>query len=136
MRLSILATTAVALLFAAASARAGDLAGQVHDAHGAPAAGVLVVMEETGAEALTGADGSYRFEALDAGQHTIAIMLPGGHVQRARVNVAQEGETQRNLFMLSRDALAGMGNAELNFRADDRPAGRSAPYAVAGLDWH
>lgn len=78
-------------------AAAGEVAGTVYDQHGLPVAGVAVSLG--GHEALTGADGTYRFAQVAAGQQMVAA-----NGQRVGVEVAVEGETTRNIFLLSRRA--------------------------------
>lgn len=88
---------AVACLLAPLAAHAGDVVGTVHDARGQAAAGVELTLGD--ARTVTGADGSYRFADVPAGDH----MLAAGP-QRVTVSVAEAGETRRNIVLLSRSA--------------------------------
>jgi hypothetical protein len=84
-------------LAAPLSATAGEVAGTVYDQRGAPAAGVVLALGEL--QALSGADGTFAFADVSAGEHTIAA----GN-QRVVVSVAAEGTVRRNLFLLGRSA--------------------------------
>lgn len=86
------------------SATAGEVAGTVYDQRGMPVAGVAVSVD--GQEALTGADGTYRFADVAAGQQMVAA-----NGQRVGVEVAVEGETTRNIFLLSRRARSEVTGA-------------------------
>lgn len=102
MRIAILAALMLAV---PATANAGDLAGRVYDATALPVAGVVV--EVAGREAVTGADGSYNFTGLAEGSHEVAVMLADGAIQRVRADVAVEGTSRRNVFLVSAAALRG-----------------------------
>ena len=93
MRIAILAALMLAV---PATANAGDLAGRVYDATALPVAGVVV--EVAGREAVTG---------LAEGSHEVAVMLADGAIQRVRADVAVEGTSRRNVFLVSAAALRG-----------------------------
>lgn len=92
---------AAALLCAPLQAQAGDVAGVVFDARGLPQAGV--VLDLAGQQAVTGADGAYRFADVPAGDHPLAA-----GAQAVVVAVPATGEVRRNLFLLSRAARAAV----------------------------
>ncbi len=94
------------------SATAGEVAGKVYDQRGTPAAGVELALGA--ARAVTGADGSYSFADVDAGQH----MLAAGS-QRVAITVADQGETRRNLFLLSSAARRVVTGAPVDHAALD-----------------
>jgi hypothetical protein len=100
-----LAATAISL-----PATAGDVSGKVYDQRGAPAAGVT--LELGGSQVVTGADGSYSFTGVAAGEHMLSA---GG--QRVAVSVADEGETRRNLFLLSSAARQVVSGAPIDREA-------------------
>ncbi|MFC3100809.1 carboxypeptidase-like regulatory domain-containing protein [Altererythrobacter lauratis] len=86
---------AVLALLAPEAAQAGDVAGTVYDARGQAAAGVELVLGN--ARTVSGADGSYRFAEVAAGEHSVTAGS-----QRVGVTVAETGETRRNIILLSR----------------------------------
>ena len=92
------------------AATAGGLAGTVYDQRGTPAAGVELTLGD--ARATTGTDGSYAFAEVPAGEHMLAA---GG--QRVAVTVADEGETRRNLFLLSTAARQVVTGAPVDHAA-------------------
>ncbi len=83
------------------SAHAGEVAGKVYDQRGAPAAGVVLALGDV--QVVSGADGTYAFADVAAGEHMIAT----GH-QQVAVTVAAEGTVRRNLFLLGRSAARVM----------------------------
>lgn len=96
------------------SATAGEVAGTVYDQRGLPVAGVVVSVD--GQEAVTGADGSYRLAGVAEGQQMVTT---GG--QRVAVDVAAEGETTRNIFLMSRRT-----RSEVTGAASDAASGAEA----------
>lgn len=96
---------ALAVFAAPASALAGDLQGRVRDHAGQPVAGATVTIPALGLTSVTGADGVYRFEGLDAGEHRIAVELAADARQFATAQVPETGEVTRNLFLYSRATL-------------------------------
>lgn len=96
MRQSVCLAAVLALL-APVAAQAGDVAGTVYDARGQAAAGVELVLGN--ARTVSGADGSYRFVGIAAGEYTVTAGS-----QRVGVSVAETGETRRNIILLSRSA--------------------------------
>ncbi|MFC3096730.1 carboxypeptidase-like regulatory domain-containing protein [Alteraurantiacibacter palmitatis] len=104
MRQSVFLAALLALC-APVAAQAGDVAGTVYDARGQAAAGVELVLGN--ARTVSGADGSYRFADVAAGEHTVSAGS-----QRVGVSVAETGETRRNIILLSRTArIAVTGEA-------------------------
>ena len=99
------ALIAAALLAIPAAAHAGDLSGKVRDSAASPVAGAQVVIPELGIATLTQADGSFRFEGLDAGEYRIAVKLADDVRQHASAQVPAEGEATRNIFLYSSAAL-------------------------------
>ena len=99
----------IASLAASTPALAGDIAGTVYDAGGAPVAGVQVTIAELGLEAVTLADGTYRFADLPSGEHFIIARADGAAAQRIPVNLASNGDAgddaTRNIFLMSRMAM-------------------------------
>lgn len=96
MRLLSLLAASISLC-ASLPAQAGEVAGTVYDARGLPQAGV--VLDLAGQQAVTGADGSYRFAEVPAGDQPLAA-----GAQAVIVAVPATGEVRRNLFLLSRAA--------------------------------
>lgn len=96
---------AIALLFAPATALAGDLSGTVRDAVAQPVAGVQVLIPALGISTTTDADGGYRFEGLDAGEYRVAVELADDARQHVNARVPETGEATRNVFLYSRAAL-------------------------------
>jgi hypothetical protein len=94
-------------------AMAGEVAGTVYDQRGIPAAGVTLELGD--ARAVSGADGSYSFTDIAAGEHMIAAGS-----QRIAVAVPGEGATRRNIFLLSRSARTAITGEVLDSPALDR----------------
>lgn len=92
---------------------AGEVAGTVYDQRGIPAAGVTLALGD--ARAVSGADGSYVFADVAAGEHTIAA-----GTQRVAVAVPDEGAARRNIFLLSRSARTAITGEVLDSIALDR----------------
>ena len=90
---------AVLSLGIATGAFAGEVSGTVYDQRGTPLAGIAVSID--GQQATTRADGSFHFADIAEGQHMVATSG-----QRVAVQVAEDGVTTRNLFLLSRRARA------------------------------
>lgn len=88
---------ALLALCAPVAAQAGDVAGTVYDARGQAAAGVELLLGD--ARTVSGADGSYRFADVAAGEYSVTAGS-----QRVGVAVAETGETRRNIILLSRSA--------------------------------
>ncbi|MGB3797382.1 MAG: carboxypeptidase-like regulatory domain-containing protein [Alteraurantiacibacter sp.] len=99
------ALTAFAMLAAPTTAHAGDLRGKVSDAAASPVAGARVMIAELGLATITDADGTYRFEGLDAGNYRIAVQLADDARQHVSVKVLDTGEATRNIFLYSGAAL-------------------------------
>jgi len=75
-----------------------------------------VVVSADGKEAVTGADGSYRLAGVPEGQQPVTT---GG--QRVAEDVAAQGETTRNIFLMSRRA-----RSEVTGAASDAESGAEA----------
>lgn len=105
MRKSVALAVTLAL-FAPVAAQAGDVAGTVYDARGQAAAGVELVLGD--ARTVSGADGSYRFTDVAAGEHSVTAGS-----QRVGVSVAESGETRRNIILLSRSARVAVAGETL-----------------------
>ena len=105
IRFASLAAAAFSLL-APAISHAGDLGGTVRDAAANPVAGARVSLPALEIAVTTDAQGAYRFEGLEAGEHSIAVELPGGMRQHTRAQVTETGETRRYIFLYSRTALS------------------------------
>jgi len=105
---------AILSLGASLSATAGEVAGTVYYQRGLPVAGVVVSAD--GKEAVTGADGSYRLAGVPEGQQPVTT---GG--QRVAEDVAAQGETTRNIFLMSRRA-----RSEVTGAASDAESGAEA----------
>ena len=96
-----------------ASAFAGDLSGSVIDARGLPVAGIEVTLGEGEQRALTDADGRYAFADVAAGEASLAVKQANGDVQRAFAQVAEDGATRRDIYLISARALSiALGAAE------------------------
>lgn len=76
------------------SAQAGEVAGTVFDARGNPVAGVELALD--GHQTVTGADGSFVFADVAAGDHRVQAGS-----QAVSVAVPAQGTVRRNLFLLS-----------------------------------
>ena len=100
-----IALIAIPLLGIPVAASAGDLSGKVRDSAAAPVAGAQVAIPELGLATLTQADGTYRFEGLDAGEYRIAVELADDARQHASAQVPETGEVTRNIFLYSSAAL-------------------------------
>lgn len=97
--------SAMALAAVPASALAGDLAGTVRDSAASPVIGVTVTIPALGLSTTTDAEGAYRFEGLQAGEHRIAVELADDARQFTSAQVPETGEARRNVFLYSRTAL-------------------------------
>lgn len=104
MRIAVLFASA-ALICAASSAQAGNIAGTVYDSRGRPAADVQLTIADLGAVAVTAADGSYRFADVLPGEHRIAIGQGSQATQRVAVRVSDESDVTRNIMMISSAAM-------------------------------
>ena len=105
-----------------ATAYAGEVSGTVYDSRGLSVAGVAVAVEELGLETRTGNDGSYRLPDVAAGEHAIAIALEGGAIQRVFVEVAEDGPSRRNIFLLSSASMRGVQDFASAPQTEDAPA--------------
>ena len=103
-RIAILASAA-ALIALPTSAFAGDLSGTVNDSTARPVAGAQVVIPALGLSTVTDAEGTYRFEGLEAGEHRVAVELANEERQFASAQVPETGEAKRNIFLYSSAAL-------------------------------
>lgn len=104
-RLCLLAAGVAA---APAAAFAGELSGSVIDARGLPVAGVEVMLGEGERTTQTDAEGRYAFADVVAGEASIAVRKANGDVQRAYAQVAAEGTTRRDVFLVSASALSAV----------------------------
>ena len=86
------------------AAFAGELSGSVIDAGGLPVAGIEVSLGDR--TALTDGEGGYTFADVAAGEASIAVHKANGDVQRAFADVAAEGVTRRDVFLVSASALS------------------------------
>ncbi|GAA0275825.1 hypothetical protein GCM10009127_15590 [Alteraurantiacibacter aestuarii] len=109
----------VSSLCAASGAQAGDIAGTVYDARGEPAAAVQLEIAELGLTTVTGADGSYRFADVLAGEHRIAVLQGSQAIQRVLVNVDDGSDASRNIVMVSRRAVNGFLGSAFPAEAED-----------------
>ncbi|MEZ5330737.1 MAG: TonB-dependent receptor [Thermoanaerobaculia bacterium] len=82
-----LSLLALALSTAPVLAQTGSIEGRVSRADGSGIGGVTVVIEQTGAEALTGADGRYRFAGLAAGSYDLTLTHRDDRQREADVQV-------------------------------------------------
>ena len=101
-----LCLVATVLAAAPSAAFAGELSGSVIDARGLPVAGIEVSLDDR--TTLTDAEGGYAFADVAAGEASVAVHKPGGDVQRAFAQVAAEGVTRRDVFLVSRGALSAV----------------------------
>jgi iron complex outermembrane recepter protein len=104
---------AACLLALAPAALAGQrpshaLHGRVADSAGAPIAGVRVSLPALGRRYVTDADGRFRFTALPAGEHTVALARIGLAPESRRVAVPGAGDTLRVAMRAARVELAGV----------------------------
>ncbi len=104
IRIALFAS-AVALAAVPVGALAGDLSGTVRDSAATPVAGVTVTIPALGVTTTTDAEGTYRFEGLQAGEHRIAVELADDARQFTTAQVPLTGEATRNVFLYSRTAL-------------------------------
>ncbi len=91
----------------ATGALAGEVSGKVYDQRGVPAPGVVLVLGAQ--QAVTEADGSYRFADVADGEHLITASG-----QRVAVQVSDNVATQRNIFLMSRRARAEVSGASVD----------------------
>ena len=117
---------ALFLLAAPVAAQAGEVAGTVYDARGRAAAGVELALG--GQAVVSGADGSYRFTDVAAGEHQV---MAGS--QRVAVAVAETGETRRNIVLLSRSARTAVTGEIVPPASDDAALARAMQLADAML---
>ena len=103
-----LCLVAAVLAAAPTAAFAGELSGSVIDARGLPVAGVAVSLGENERTTQTDAEGRYAFADVAAGEASIAVHKPNGDVQRAFADVAAEGVTRRDVFLVSAGALSAI----------------------------
>lgn len=73
----------------------------VMDARGLPVAGLSVALGDSEQVAVTDENGAYRIADVAAGEHSVAVNLANGSVQRVWVDVSEEGESRRNIFLVS-----------------------------------
>lgn len=88
------------------AAFAGELSGSVIDARGLPVAGIEVSLGDR--TTLTDGEGAYAFADVAAGEARIAVHKANGDVQRAFADVAAEGVTRRDVFLVSKSALSAV----------------------------
>ena len=81
----------------------GSLTGRVVDDEQVPVPGLPVQLVEPGLRVTTGVDGEFRFEAVVAGTHTVAIEAPGYEPLRERVDVKPD-EVQSVTLVVSATA--------------------------------
>lgn len=101
---SIAAVLSVGLL--ALPAHAGDLSGTVHNAVADPVAGVLVTVPALGLETVSDEAGGYRFENLPEGEWKLGVKRGDDAVQQVTAQIPQDGDATRNVFLISRNAIA------------------------------
>jgi hypothetical protein len=74
--------------------QAGAIHGRVVDAStGDPLPGVVIVLQGTGREAVSGADGSFAFDGVPAGRQSLFVSLVGYALARPQVDVPGGGVT-------------------------------------------
>lgn len=115
----VTAILAAAVLALPAQAFAGDIVGTVMDASGLPVEGLAVELGESGRNAVTDADGAYRITDVAAGEHSVAVSLADGSLQRVWVDVTKAGESRRNIFLVS---AASIHRAQRSIAPADIPA--------------
>ncbi|OYX66169.1 MAG: hypothetical protein B7Y88_04525 [Sphingomonadales bacterium 32-64-17] len=100
----------LAAVFAAApgAAFAGELSGSVIDARGLPVAGIEVSLGDSDQLTQTDGEGRYTFADVAAGEASLAVRKANGDVQRAFAQVAAEGVTRRDVFLVSAGALSAV----------------------------
>ncbi|WP_191229148.1 carboxypeptidase-like regulatory domain-containing protein [Aurantiacibacter xanthus] len=103
-----LCLVAAVLAAAPGAAFAGELSGSVIDARGLPVAGIAVSLGDSERTTQTDAEGRYAFVDVAAGEAIIAVHKPNGDVQRAFADVAAEGVTRRDVFLVSAGALSAL----------------------------
>ena len=91
----------IGMLGAPASAWAGDVVGKVYDAQGRAAAAVEVTLAGQDRVTLTAADGTFSFTDVAAGEQQLTITLANETFQRVWLDVAEDGESRRNIFLMS-----------------------------------
>ena len=71
-----------------ASSQAGAIKGRVVDAAtGEPLPGVVIVLQGTGRESVSTADGAFEFDGVPAGRHTLFVSLVGYALARPQLDV-------------------------------------------------
>lgn len=87
-----------------AAAWAGTVEGTVIDARGLPVAEAQVALDDA-RSAVTAADGTYRFTDVAEGEREVSVALATGTTQRVWVDVAAQGASRRDIFLLSPAAV-------------------------------
>jgi hypothetical protein len=99
-------------------AEPGSISGTVFDEEADTAIeGAVVLLETTGDTEATGADGSYSFDPVDPGTHTVTADAEGYDAESQQVDVASGQDVEDVDFELARQAQ--IESAELTFDSPD-----------------
>jgi len=99
---------------------------------GSPVSGVSVTVRGGGAAAVTGPDGSYQLDRVEAGQRTIVFRWPGYQPQEAQVTVTAGGTVTADAALRMQPVLLSEVVVSTASRAPERVV--EAPAAVSMVD--